>query len=348
MSDQEIDVRPVLLRPDNFTPPSRTPWGGRWIRELKARWVGDGEPVGESWELSVEPSFPSRAEDGALLAERIAGRAAWLGSEAPRGSTALLVKLLDAAAPLSVQIHPPDGYSGLAPGEGGKPESWYVVRREPGSGIYLGLAEGADRRSIERALERGEDVSRLLSFVPVEPGDFFVIDAGTAHCIGAGVALVEPQRVAPGARSVTYRYWDWGRRYDAAGRESAEGTPRALHVRDALAVTDWAAPRGEALLARARLRAGVPDLRASARLEVLAGLEGLASAHLRVARLSGSGAIELPAWNALAALTVLEGAVVLGDRVVEAGRTAAVPAAWRGRAELEGAHAILAATPAPA
>src|SRR5690606_18882172 len=60
-SDQKIDA-PALLAPDNFTPPSRTPWGGRRIRALKRRWVGEGEPVGESWELSVEPSFPSRCE----------------------------------------------------------------------------------------------------------------------------------------------------------------------------------------------------------------------------------------------------------------------------------------------
>lgn len=346
MGHQENDEPAVLLEPDNFTPPSRTPWGGAAIRRLKARFVGAGEPVGEAWELSVEPSFPSRCEDGALLAEKIAQRpAAWLGSEAPRGGTALLVKLLDAADALSVQIHPADDYIGLAEGESGKPESWYVALAEPGSGLYLGLAEGVDRAAMERALDEGGDVSRLLAFVPVEPGDFFVIEAGTAHCIGAGVTLVEPQRVAPGRRGVTYRYWDWNRRYDREGRPSESGSPRALHREHALAVTDWSAPRGEALLARARLRAGAVDPSAPPRIDPLCGPAGLRSAHLAVARVSGTGAIELPAWDALRALTVLEGAIELDGVLVEAGRTAALPARFRSRAVLCGAHAIVAATP---
>ncbi len=347
MEHQENDEPPALLVPDNFTPPSRTPWGGARIRALKARWVGAGGAVGESWELSVEPSFPSRTEDGAPLAARIAARPrAWLGRQEAEGGAALLVKLLDAAQALSVQIHPSDGYGGLAEGEGGKPESWYVVERDPASGIYLGLAEGVDRAAMERALDAGEDLSRLLTFVPVEPGDFFLIEAGTAHCIGAGVTLVEPQRVAPGRRGVTYRYWDWGRRYDASGRPSSEGAPRELHRAHALAVTDWSAPRGEALLARARLRAGEPRLDAAARAEVLCGAGGLASRELFVARLSGRGELELPGAGALRAVTVLAGAVELEPGLlVEAGRTAAVPASARPRARLREAHAIVAAAP---
>lgn len=346
MEDQEIDEPAALLAADNFTPPSRTPWGGARIRRLKARWVGAGEPVGESWELSVEPSFPSRTEDGASLAARIAERPrAWLGAKAADGGTALLVKLLDAAEALSVQIHPADDYAGLGEGEGGKPESWYVVERDPGAGIYLGLGEGVDRAAMERALDAGEDVSRLLTFVPVEPGDVFVIEAGTAHCIGAGVMLVEPQRVAPGRRGVTYRYWDWGRRYDASGRRSSEGAPRELHREHALAVTDWGAPRAEALLARARLRAGEVRLDAPARVEVLCGPEGLASRDLFVARLSGRGELELPGAGALRAVTVLAGAVELDGLLVEAGRTAAVPAGARPRATLRDAHAIVSAAP---
>lgn len=342
--EHDDDREPVLLAPDNFTPPSRTPWGGSHLRALKARWVGSGPPVGEAWELSVEPSFPSRCASGEHLATRIArAPEAWLGAERSRGATALLVKLLDAAEPLSVQIHPRDDAPGLAPDESGKPECWYVVRRDPGSGIHLGLAEGVDATSMARAIDTGADVAALLTFVPVEPGDFFVIEAGTPHCVGAGVTLVEPQRVAPGKRGATYRYWDWGRRYASDGRIDPSGSPRALHRDEALAATDWSLPRGTALLERVRLRAGPVDRDAPARLEPLAAPADapVFCSALRVARVVGRGVLTLPWEGSLRALTVLEGAIELGRIVIEAGRTAAIPASFTGGATLRGAHAIL-------
>ncbi|MBX3270297.1 MAG: class I mannose-6-phosphate isomerase [Sandaracinaceae bacterium] len=320
MEHQEIDA-PVLMELARFTPPTRTPWGGHRIRALKG--LPPGDVVGESWELSIEPDFPSRLDDGRALADHF-------------GDTALLVKLLDAAAPLSVQIHPADDDPSLAPGEGGKPETWYVIAREPGAGIHLGLAEGADEAAMRACLAEGGDLSRRLAFVPVEPGDFFVIEAGTPHAIGAGVFLVEPQRVTPGKRGLTYRYWDWNRTYDAQGRADPRGAPRALHVERALAVTRWDAPRGAALLARVRVRAGAPDLDGPARWTELAS-----APPVGVARLAGTGAHALAPAATLRALTVLEGDVRVGALRVGPGRTAAIPPGWRGDAHLRRAHGIV-------
>lgn len=314
MEHQEID-EPCLLEAARFTPPSRTPWGGHRIRRLKG--LAPGEVVGESWELSIEPDFPTRLDDGRALREVL-------------GETALLVKLLDAAEALSVQIHPADGDPGLGPDEGGKPETWYVIDRDPGAGIHLGLAPGADEASMRARLAQGGDVAELLTFVPVEPGDFFVIEAGTPHCVGAGVFLVEPQRVEPGRRGITYRYWDWNRTYG--------GAPRALHVEAALRATRWELPRGEALLARVRVRAGRPRLEGPATRRALCD-----APPVRVARLSGTGAIDLERASDVRGLTVLEGIVALGALSVPAGRTAAIPRGWRGAAHLRRAHAILAA-----
>ena len=313
MGHQEID-QPLLLAGETFTPPERTPWGGERIRALKG--LPPGPVVGESWELSVEPSFPSLLDDGRRL-------------DALAPDTPLLVKLLDAAESLSLQIHPSDDDPALGPGEGGKPEAWYVIDREPGAGLYLGLAEGADELAIRAAIEARDDVSALLPFVPVEPGDFFVIEAGTPHCIGAGVFLVEPQRVLPGKRGLTYRYWDWNRLYD--------GEPRELHLERALAVTRWDLPRGDALLSSIRVRAGAPPAEAS--------VEVLHEGTLKVARVAGTGEVELPAWGPMAGLVVLEGTVELGPIQVTRGRSAAIPEGWARRsARLDLAHAILACT----
>lgn len=344
-------MTPRLLQVDNFTPTSRTPWGGTRIAGSLKRDLCPfpaGLVVGESWEFSVEPDFPSRVHnsDATLAAWIAADPAAALGREADgRGGTALLVKLLDAADELSVQIHPADGDPLLRMGESGKPECWYAVDADPGAGVYLGLADGVTRTALADALRSGADVSRMLGFVPVEVGDFLLIEAGTAHAIGRGLTLVEPQRVLPGCRGLTYRYWDWNRRYDADGRLDPSGKPRALHIDEALAVTRWDAPRGDALLYRCRLRAGRPDLSADAAYVPLCGRDGgLASEHLQSARLHGTGDLPLPDWNALRALTVVDGTVTVDDVTVSRGQSAAVPASGGERvATLRGAHAILSA-----
>ncbi len=327
---------PFILRPDNFTPPARTPWGGQRIRELKREafrtW---GIPthagvVGESWELSYGPEYPSRSIDSGSLASFIADDPlAILGDEALAGrrGTALLVKLLDAAENLSVQIHPTDNSELLMDGESGKPECWYVTHAQPGAGVYFGLREGTNRNEMAARLSGGGDCSELLEFVPVRAGDFFVVEPGTAHAIGAGVTLVEPQLVVPGRKGITWRYWDWNRKYDSKGTASATGEPRELHVAQALAVTAWNGPRSGELVAHARARAKPPALDAAVEhLELLTN----ATIALSVSRVAGTGRTTLRPASTLRALTVLEGHITIEagttpTRLV-AGMTAALPA----------------------
>jgi mannose-6-phosphate isomerase len=330
MTDQ-ISGKPVLLAPDNFTPVSRTPWGGvRITRELKKGLPE--ERVGESWEVSLGPEFPSRAGDE-WLADLVAARPdAWLGENS---DDVPLVKLLDASEPLSVQIHPSDESPFLAADESGKPEAWYIVAADRGAGLYLGLRDDTTRDAFERALRDGGDLSKLMCFVPVEPGDFFVIEAGTPHAIGAGVTLVEPQRIRRKKKGVTWRYWDWNRRYDSSGRPDPGGEPRALHLEEALAVTRWDEVRGAAFLARISLR-DRPDA-ADAQRRRLASPDGdIASEVFVIDRLSGTGSVGFPSESAFRALTVVRGEVEIGwdggSLSVSAGRSAAIPAATAIRA----------------
>lgn len=345
-----------LLAPDNFTPPARTPWGGTAIVNRYKRDLGldPATRVGESWELSAGPEFPSRVAGTEMTLGDLAAQdlGHLLGDEAARGCTSLLVKLLDAADNLSVQIHPADDYAGLAPDECGKPESWYVLDAEPGCGLYLGLAEDATPARMREALHSGGDVSALLAFVPVAPGDFFVVDAGTAHAIGRGVTLVEPQVVRAGRKGVTYRYWDWNRRYDARGNPSPEGVARPLHVEHALAVTDWERPRGEQFLREARVRAGIADVAAALGVMPLCGpvAAPLFARDLEVARLAGRGAIALASHGRLRTLTVVEGAVAVRGSgatiTVTSGRTALIAARADVTLESEGVHAVLSSVAA--
>lgn len=324
---------PQLLRADNLTPPTRTPWGGgrilgRYKAGLNLQVAGDR--VGESWEVSVEPSFPSLLQHTpCTLAEAItAAPELWLGAAVAArhgGQTPLLIKLLDTAAALSVQVHPQSDDPDLGAEESGKPEAWIILDADPGAGIYLGFKSGVEREQVRACLDAGGQLDALLNFVAVRAGDAFHITAGTPHAIGPGVTLIEPQMVTPGRRGVTCRFWDWNRRYDAAGCLSPDGALRPLQVQRSLALTDWGAPRGAAAVDACRLSPqteAVGDIRRD-RLNGVSWCE--------ITRWRGSGRFELPAAGTMTALICVGGTAEVtgggGQIDLRAGRSAVVPAA---------------------
>ena len=251
-------LRPFIQQPliplaDNFTPRERTPWGGTAIANYYKKWLNlpTNQIVGESWEISGHPSFPNRfvfkineqpisinlPELLDFFPEEILGKAI---AKKFHNQIPLLVKFIDTAENLSVQVHPNDGYRRLKPGEMGKTEAWYIIAAQPGCGLYLGLRENVTRQQLERAIKNGEDVSSFLNFVPVQPGEIYFIPAGTIHAIGKGITLIEPQQTS----ETTYRFWDWNRRYNERGEPSADGKPRPLHLADSFAVTNFNTARG--------------------------------------------------------------------------------------------------------
>ena len=325
------------MQPDNFTPPSRTPWGGRTIvDDLKRELDLSAEAaafavVGESWEVSVEPSFPSvvtNVDGQPLLADLIAAQpSATLGTgvEEAFGGCPLLVKFLNASQPLSVQVHPDDRFVGLEPHQSGKPESWVIIAADSGAGIYLGLRDGVSREAFEAAIREGDDLSAYLNFVPVSSGDCFQIEAGTVHSIGPGITLVEPQIVLPGREGVTYRVWDWNRRYDESGKPHPKGQGRRLDVDKSMAVIQFDGLRGDAFVASTRRQATIVTESARARHERL-----IDSTSLVVERLVGTGYVFIETQQLLA-ITVIEGSITPLNRPVRdrfcRGESFVIPAA---------------------
>jgi mannose-6-phosphate isomerase len=165
-----------------------------------------------------------------------------------------------------------------------------------------------------RAAVAAGAVEPLLNFIEVEPGDVLEVGPGTPHAVGEGLLLLEPQRLLPGHRGVTWRYWDWNRRF--------EGVVRDLHLEHALSVTHWgAAPPVPA-------RFGAPSVAGPAlSLRLVQG-------PVLVDRLTGSGPVNVRAGS----LTVLEGSLSLGGVSAVAGETLAVRRP--GTANLERAHAV--------
>jgi mannose-6-phosphate isomerase len=209
-------------------------WGGRRIATCLGRVIPDG-PIGESWEVSVHPNGPSVVAGGPLAGRLLADIVAAdpegiLGARVahkygPRFP--LLVKFIDADAAISVQVHPDDAYAAAHGGDGGKAEMWHVLSAVPDAAMIAGLEPGTTRDAFACALVAG-DPSAFLHRVPVAVGDTLYVPPGRVHTPLPGLLMLEIQQTS----DTTYRLYDWG-------RFGLDGQPRALHVDDALAVTDW-------------------------------------------------------------------------------------------------------------
>lgn len=113
-------------------------------------------------------------------------------------NAALLMKILDAAERLPIQVHPsvPDARRYFH-SKFGKTEAWYVIstREVEGEAPYLlfGFNERLDReRFCREALAGAFPTGQgMLHKLAVRPGDCFIVPGGTPHAIGCGVTLIE-------------------------------------------------------------------------------------------------------------------------------------------------------------
>ena len=237
----------IALNPRNFTSLKRTPWAGTALAAGIKRAFADSpsQRIGESWEISCDPDALSSVENFPAVTlsdiihqypeECLSGDLIAAG----RTHCDILIKLLNADSPLSLQIHPSDSHPGLRANECGKPESWLVLAAAPGSGLYLGFDRAMTLESVRKNLEENTFSADMLRFVPVGPGDFFEIDPHVPHAIGPGVVLLEPQRIIAGKSGKTWRMWDWNKKYNAQGEvDEQSGKPRELHVNESLSILD--------------------------------------------------------------------------------------------------------------
>ena len=195
----------------------RRAWGGGRLERLRPdalREAGDG-PFGESWELADLPG-PAPGCATAIVGSRegsladLRGRCGddLLGAarRTSEGRIPLLLKYLDAAAPLSVQCHPSPRHAAAHPGAAVKHEGWFVLEAAPDAVVHRGFRRRLDRSEIEAALDAGR-LHEELAVEPVAAGDFVYLPSGTCHALGGGLLVAEVQTPS----DVTYRIHDWGR-----------------------------------------------------------------------------------------------------------------------------------------
>jgi len=215
---------PTLPRLLPLTPQFRERvWGGELLHPSSS-----GTPIGEAWIAYGESVVTAGPRAGLTVDDLLReDRAALLGTRgAAQGGFPLLIKLLDCADWLSVQVHPNDrqAESMVGPGERGKTEAWHMLRAAPDAEILAGVQDGTTRDALAHAIRSGS-VLDVAERHRVEAGDTVFIPAGTLHALGPGLLLYEVQQ----SSDTTYRVYDWDRPASAG---------RALHLEESVAVTD--------------------------------------------------------------------------------------------------------------
>ncbi|MCI2111168.1 MAG: class I mannose-6-phosphate isomerase [Bacilli bacterium] len=203
-------------------------WGGTKLKGWGK--ASPSESIAECWELSFNPDGPSLIasgkDEGRYLKD--VATAADVGP-VPSGFPffPVLIKLIDSADNLSVQVHPSDDYALSHERQYGKTEMWYVIEAEEGAGLYVGFKRKTSAEEVRQAVSDGSIVG-LLNFCPVKTGEVYFIPSGTVHAIGKGITLIEIQQNS----TLTYRLYD----YKRLGKD---GKPRELHLDKALLVMDF-------------------------------------------------------------------------------------------------------------
>jgi mannose-6-phosphate isomerase len=212
-------------------------WGGT---SLVNRYYKKADPdikYGESWEISAISDNLSVVSNGFLAGNNIeelievymgdiTGDEVYekFGVEFP-----LLIKLIEARADLSIQVHPGDEMAKERHKAYGKTEMWYIIEAEKDSRIFSGFKEPIEKETYIDALKSG-NLGMLLNIENPESGDVFFTPAGRIHAIGAGILLAEIQQTS----DITYRIFDWN-------RKDSNGKGRELHTKLALDAIDFKA-----------------------------------------------------------------------------------------------------------
>lgn len=225
------------LYPLTFTPILKNYiWGGRNLEKI-GRILPSAGVIAESWEIAGHQDGTTLVDNGPLTGKPLTNLVAEYGVNLvgcnntwalERGKFPLLIKLLDANRPLSVQVHPKDDYARLHEGnELGKTEMWYIVHAEPDAEVIIGVKNGTTPENFRQAIENSE-LEKYLHRIPVKTGDHIDVPAGTLHAIMGKVIIAEIQQNS----NTTYRVYDWN-------RKESVGNSRPLHVNKAIDVINF-------------------------------------------------------------------------------------------------------------
>ncbi len=210
-------------------------WGGHKIKSILEKDFGTLANCGETWEVSGVSGNISVVSNGVLKGkkltevinsyqEQLLGQKVWnqFGNKFP-----LLIKFLDAAQDLSIQVHPNDELAKARHNENGKTEMWYILQADEDAKLISGFNQPMNKTKYLEYFNNGK-LMDILNNEPVQKNDVFFLPSGRVHTIGKGILLAEIQQTS----DITYRIYDFD-------RIDSNGQKRELHVEDALDAIDY-------------------------------------------------------------------------------------------------------------
>lgn len=229
---QEIVRNPFRLVP--FFDPGV--WGGQWMKENFSldkgkenyAWSFDGVPEENSICLEYSNDYievPAidlvLSEPKSLLGEKVFNQ---FGAEFP-----IRFDLLDTIGGqnLSLQVHPTKEYIKREFNmDYTQDESYYILDAKADAHVYLGVKTGIDPQMLVSDLEDANSTGQVfnadkyINKIKCKKGDHFLIPAGTIHCSGKDVMVLE---VSATPYIFTFKLWDWN-------RVDLDGKPRPISV----------------------------------------------------------------------------------------------------------------------
>jgi mannose-6-phosphate isomerase len=197
-------------------------WGGARLRP-------EIVPTAEAWVVYEKDVVASGPYAGRTLADLATEFGVDLLGRRAVSQTGVrfpvLVKLLDCAEWLSLQVHPNDEQAAALEGFGffGKTEAWQVLEAAPGAKLIAGMKPGISAESLADSLQKG-NIFETVQMLEVKAGETIFMSPGTIHALGPGLLIYEIQQTS----DLTYRVYDWGR---------PQTETRKLHIDKALAVS---------------------------------------------------------------------------------------------------------------
>lgn len=211
-------------------------WGGTWMEEKfglehigkNYGWSFDGVPEENSLYLrygDVKIEIPSinivHQYPNELLGAKVHSR---FGKEFP-----IRFDYLDTmeGGNLSLQVHPLTEYIQEKFGmHYTQDESYYILDAKEDASVYLGVKENINVDEMIDDLKKAQNGNyifpdeKYVNCFPAKKHDHFLIPAGTVHCGGSDVVVLE---ISATPYIFTFKLWDWG-------RIGLDGKPRPVHI----------------------------------------------------------------------------------------------------------------------
>ena len=314
VNKQEI---PILFLNPVFT---HNIWGGTRLRTDFGYDV-EGDDIGECWGVAAHQNGDDTIREGIYAGKKLSQL--WKEEPGLFGNVdidrfPLLIKIIDAKADLSIQVHPNDAYAKVNEnGSFGKTECWYIIDCPENASLVIGH-NAKTKEELSDMIHQGR-WKEFIREIPVKKGDFIQIDPGTVHAIKGGLMILETQQNS----DITYRVYDYDR--------LSNGKPRELHIEKSIDVITVPAKSVE------------DSVKSAAHVEKNKLNELYACQYYKVFKIELDGKMEFEQEYPFLIMSVLDGDALLNGQRIKKGDHFILPNGY-GKVELQGNLEIIAST----